>query len=390
MTGCRTNTNGCQGRDSTDFCSFRSSSDLQQAHWASSITQFKPSTYAVNAQTRITKIVSSNSEWHTHREAAAGVIEAAFAEGGAVVGIAVAWEVDEVEAEVRERVAVPPGKDCPAEATELRIWDRSHGWCGQVDLAIAEAEAPLEGRVVHLEEAVEGAAHHEGAVVVLGAQKEARRPSSYGHTYSVPAYRRPLTSASGTPSPPRSLRRPRQRRLSPHQEPHPRRIRLRRKAHLRRILRPTNRCLQRRHTRHKDRIPCLEPFPLEACRRYPRRPRRHLHQTRRESPLPRRRIRHLRLPRRRHRRTRRHSLRCRVLAPLRARSHQHGYAPHKRHPHHRRRPPPSPLSHARLHGRCHLRRRRAARSGAYCGAERTFVSEGWWGDCGFGEGELYW
>ncbi len=32
-----------------------------------------------------------------------------------------------MEAEVRERVAVPPGKDCPAEATELRIWDRSHG-----------------------------------------------------------------------------------------------------------------------------------------------------------------------------------------------------------------------------------------------------------------------
>ncbi len=32
----------------------------------------------------------SKSEWHTHREAEAGVTEAAFAEGAAAVGIAVA------------------------------------------------------------------------------------------------------------------------------------------------------------------------------------------------------------------------------------------------------------------------------------------------------------
>jgi len=175
---------------------------------------------------------------------------------------------------------------------------------------------------VHLEEAVEGAAHHEEAVVVSEAPKEARRLLSYKHAYIVHADNRPLTSSSpGTPSSPRSIRRPRQRRLSPHQEPHPRRIRLRRKAHFRRILRPTNRYLERRYTRHQDRIPCLEPLPLEACRRDPRRLRRHLHQTRRQSPLPRRRIRHLSLPRRRHRRPRRHRFRRRVLAPLRARPH---------------------------------------------------------------------
>jgi len=257
-------------------------------------------------------------------------------------------------------------------------------------LAIAEAEAPPEERAVHLEEVAEGAAHHEEAVVVSEAQKGARKLLSYDPAYSVPANIRPLTSSRlGTPSPPRSLRRPRQRGLPPHQEPHPRRIRLRRKAHLRRILRPTNRDFQRRHTHHKDRIPCLEPLPLEACRRYPGRLGRHLHQTRRESPLPRRRIRHLRLPRRRHRRPRRHGLRRRVLAPLRARSHQHGHPPHERHPHHRRRAPPSPLPYARLHGRCHLRRRGAAGSSAYCGAECTSVFEGRWGDCRLGEGELY-
>lgn len=46
-------------------------------------------------------------------------------------------------------------------------------------------------------------------------------------------------SLSGTSSPSWRLRRPRKRRLSPYQEPYPRRVRLRRKAHLRRILRTT-------------------------------------------------------------------------------------------------------------------------------------------------------
>lgn len=46
----------------------------------------------------------------------------------------------------------------------------------------AEAEAPLEERAVHLEEAVEGVARHgEEAVVVSEVLKEARRPSSYDH-----------------------------------------------------------------------------------------------------------------------------------------------------------------------------------------------------------------
>jgi len=223
-------------------------------------------------------------------------------------------------------------------------------------------------------------------------RRKRRREDRYRMTMPTfpPTNNRPLTSSfEGTPSPPRRLRRPRQRRLPPHQEPHPRRIRLRRKAHLHRILRPTNGHHKRRHTSHQDRIPCLEPLPLEARRRDSRRLRRHLHQARCESPLPRRCIRHLSLARRRHRRTRGHGFRCRVLAPLRARSHQHGYAPHERHSYHRRRAPPASIPYARLHGRRHLRGRSAARSGSYCWAERTSIFESRWGDRGFREGELH-
>mmetsp|Transcript_6718 Transcript_6718/g.21458 ORF Transcript_6718/g.21458 Transcript_6718/m.21458 type:complete len:308 (+) Transcript_6718:670-1593(+) len=125
----------------------------------------------------------------------------------------------------------------------------------------------------------------------------------------------------------------------------------------------------------QDRVPRLEPVPLQARRRHPRRGRLHLDEARLEGALPRRRVGHVGLARLGPRRRDGLRLRRRVLPPLGPRPDQRREEAHKHHPDHRGRAPPAKVPDARRHGRLHLRRRRAARPGAHRRAQRRALPQ---------------
>mmetsp|Transcript_24627 Transcript_24627/g.85667 ORF Transcript_24627/g.85667 Transcript_24627/m.85667 type:complete len:274 (-) Transcript_24627:253-1074(-) len=131
----------------------------------------------------------------------------------------------------------------------------------------------------------------------------------------------------------------------------------------------------RRPRRRQDRVPRVEPVPVEARGGHPGRRGEHLDGPRRQGAVPGRRVGHHRLARQRRRRPRGHRLRRRVLAPLGPRPHQHGQAPHERHPYHRGRAPPAQVPHARGHGGLHLRRCGAAGPGAHRRAQRPLLPQ---------------